>query len=177
MKASSLQFESIADAFGAQGWHSETIPNRNVVQARFEGYHTSVHVQAQAFIELKAISIVGEAPCPMPRTHFTALFELLMHTNKQLTIGSFEFDIDRNLLVFRVSNIFDRERYDAEIIVSLVHSAIAEVDRLTPYIGVLRNTSAELLKDLSIERLLMREDLIPPVPETDQDDKDMFSPI
>ncbi len=174
MRPPSLQFQSIIDTFGEQGWHCEPLPERSVVQARFEAHHTSVHVHAQAFTELNAISIVGEAPCPMPEERYGMFFELIMLTNKQLTIGGFEYDIDREAMVFRVSNLFDREKFDSNIIVSLVHSAIAELDRMIPYAAILRDTDEALLPDLNIERLLQRQDLLPPVPESDDEE---HSPI
>ena len=42
---------------------------------------------------------------------------------------------------------------------------LAEVDRITPYAAVIQQTPEDLLDDLSVERLLLREDLIPPVPD------------
>jgi len=50
----------------------------------------------------------------------------------------------------------------------MVHAAIAEVDRITPYAAVVQQTPEDLLDDLSVERLLMREDLIPPVPDSEE---------
>ena len=84
--------------------------------------------------------------------------------NKQLTLGSFEFDLDRQQLVFRITNLFDRERFDADIVSSMVHCAIAELDRIVPLLGVLMKTPSDLLSDLSLPLLLEREDLLPPVP-------------
>jgi hypothetical protein len=46
----------------------------------------------------------------------------------------------------------------------MVHCAIAELDRMVPYAAIVRDTPADLLGDLDLERLLMREDVIPPVP-------------
>ena len=91
--------------------------------------------------------------------------ELIMRANKQLTLGNFEYDFDRNLVVFRITNLFDKEVYDADIISSMVHCTIAELDRIIPLVGVINRTSNDLLDDLSIPLLLEREDLLPPVPE------------
>jgi len=93
------------------------------------------------------------------------MLELLARANKKLTLGSLEYDLDREQLMFRITNLFERDKYDADIISSMVHAAIAEVDRITPYAAVIQQTSVGLLDDLSIERLLLRDDLIPPVPE------------
>ena len=95
--------------------------------------------------------------------------ELLARANKQLTLGGFEFDLDRNRLVFRITNLFEKEKYDADIVTSMVHCAIAELDRITPYASIVAQTPDDLLDDLDLERLLMREDVIPPVPG-DEDD-------
>tara|TARA_B100000519_G_scaffold168896_1_gene153829 strand:+ start:263 stop:586 length:324 start_codon:yes stop_codon:yes gene_type:complete len=93
--------------------------------------------------------------------------ELLMRANKQLTLGSFEFDLDRQQLVFRITNLFERERFDADIVSSMVHCAIAELDRVVPLLGVLLKTAPDLLEDLSLPLLLEREDLLPPHPESE----------
>jgi hypothetical protein len=163
----SLQFNSVIEAFGQQGWHHDLVEGREVLQTQFEAHHTRVHVLAQAFTNINALAIVGETPLAPEETHLAALLELLQRANKQLTLGGFEYDFDRQLLVFRITNIFEKERYDADIIASMVHCIIAELDRLVPLANVLLKTKAELLEDLSIEMLLMREDLLPPVPNED----------
>jgi hypothetical protein len=99
-----------------------------------------------------------------------ALLELLMRANKQLTLGGFEYDLDREMLVFRVTNLFEREKFDADIVVSMVHCAIAELDRIVPYASTVRSTPADLIADLDLQRLLEREDLIPPVPGEEEEE-------
>ena len=163
----SLQFNSIIEAFGRNGWHHDIIEGREVLQTQFEAHHTRIHVLAQAFTNLNAIAIVGETPISPSPDHVQAFLELLMRANKQLTIGGFEFDFDRNQLVFRITNLFEREKFDADIISSMVHSIIAELDRLVPLANVLLNTRPDLLPDLSVEMLLLREDLLPPIPDED----------
>ena len=74
------------------------------------------------------------------------------------------------MLVFRVTNLFERERYDSDIISSMVHCAIAELDRIVPYVAIVRSTAEDLLPDLDIKRLLMREDVIPPVPGDEEEE-------
>ena len=49
----------------------------------------------------------------------------------------------------------------------MVHTIIAELDRLAPLANVLLKTKADVLEDLSIEMLLLREDLLPPIPDED----------
>jgi len=92
------------------------------------------------------------------------LLELLHRANKQMNLGGLEYDLDRRRLVFRITNIFEREKFDADIVSTMVHCTIAEVDRITPYCAIIVQTSEDLLDDLSIERLLLRQDLLPPVP-------------
>jgi len=168
MRPPSLQFQSVIDAFGKQGWHNEPVEGREVLTALFDAYHTRVRLVAQVFTELNLLCVVAEAPLEMDQDRYDMFFELLMRANKQLNVGSLEYDIERNELVFRVSNFFDREKFDIEIISSMVHAGIAEIDRFLPYANILATTAEELLPDLNIERLLMREDIIPPV-EGDED--------
>jgi hypothetical protein len=53
----------------------------------------------------------------------------------------------------------------------MVHCAIAELDRITPYVAIVRDTPKDLLGDLDLIRLLMREDIIPPVPGDDEEEE------
>ena len=54
----------------------------------------------------------------------------------------------------------------------MVHCAIAELDRMIPYAAIVRNTAADLLTDLDLQRLLQREDVIPPVPGIDEEEEE-----
>lgn len=161
----SPQLQSVAEAFGQQGWNCETVEGREVLITHFEAHHTHVQLSAQVFPQLNALSIVAESPATPSGAHLPATVELLMRANKQLTLGGFEFDFDRSQLVFRVTNLFDRERFDADIVSSMVHCAIAELDRIVPLVGTLLKTAEDVLADLSLPLLLEREDLLPPVPE------------
>lgn len=163
----SLQFHSVIDAFGQQGWHHDVIEGREVLQTQFEAHHTRIHVLAQAFTNLNALAIVGETPMAPQASHLAAFLELLMRANKQLTLGGFEYDFDRQLIIFRITNLFEKEKYDGDIIASMVHCIIAELDRIVPLAKILLSTRADLLEDLSIEMLLLREDLLPPIPDED----------
>lgn len=158
------------DAFGQQGWQYEHLEGKDVIRTAFEAYHTQVQLHAQAFPQLNALSIVGETPMPMGVEQESVLLELLARANKKLTMGSLEYDLDREQLMLRITNLFERDKFDADIISSMVHAAIAEVDRITPYAGVIQQTSEDLLDDLSVERLLLRDDLIPPVPGEENDE-------
>lgn len=52
----------------------------------------------------------------------------------------------------------------------MVHCAIAELDRIVPYASIVRGTRADLIEDLDLERLLQREDVIPPVPGEEEEE-------
>jgi len=165
----SLQILSVEETFGRNGWHCEAVDGRDVLRAIFDAHHTRVELHAQAYTPLNALGIVAEAPLSPSEEHLPYVLELLARANKQLTLGGFEFDLDREKLVFRITNLFEREKYDADIVTSMVHCAVAELDRITPYASIVVKTPEDLLDDLDLQRLLMREDIIPPVPG-DEDD-------
>jgi hypothetical protein len=171
MPPTSLQLQSVIDAFGQQGWHCDQVEGREVVRSAFEAHHTRIDLLAQVFPELHALAVVAETPMGFDRARLPLALELINRANKQLTLGGFEFDLDRNLIVFRITNIFDREKLDPDIISSMVHCAIAELDRFIPLAAVLNRTADDLLPDLSIPLLLEREDMLPPVPEFDEEEE------
>ena len=170
MRPPSLQTQSVSDAFNQQDWQHEIIEGREVITTAFDAHHTRVQLFAQAFTQLNALSVVGETAMPMDELKLPYLLELLHRANKQMNLGGLEYDLDRQRVVFRITNIFEKEKYDADIISTMVHCTIAEVDRITPYCAIIQQTADDLIDDLNIERLLLREDLIPPVP----DDEDLI---
>lgn len=171
MRPHSRQILTVEECFGGNGWHCELVEGRDVLRAGFDAHHTRVALVAQAYPQLNALSVVTESPLTLDEDHLPAVLELLARANKQLTLGGFEYDLDREYLVFRITNLFERERFDGDIISSMVHCAIAELDRITPYASVVKSTAADLLADLDLGRLLMREDLIPPVPGDDEEEE------
>jgi hypothetical protein len=170
MRLHSRQILTVEETFGQNGWYCELVDGRDVLRAGFEAHHTRVDLVAQAYPQLNALSIVSESPMPLDAAHLSFVLELLARANKQLTIGGFEFDLDREMLVFRITNLFERERFDSDIVCSMVHCAIAELDRITPYVAIVRDTPVDLLTDLDLQRLLMREDVIPPVPGDEEEE-------
>jgi len=170
MRPHSRQILTVQDVFGQNGWHCDLVEGRDVLRAGFEAHHTRVDLIAQAFPQLNALSIISESRMPLDRDHLPAVLELLARANKQLTLGGFEFDLDREFVVFRTTNLFEKEKFDADIISSMVHCAIAELDRITPYVATVIATPEDLLDDLDLGRLLMREDLIPPVPGEEEEE-------
>lgn len=171
MRPHSRQILTVEETFGGNGWHCELVEGRDVLRASFEAHHTKVDLIAQAYPQLNALSIISESPMALSEKHLPAALELLARANKPLTLGGFEYDIDREMLVFRITNLFERERFDSDIISSMVHCAIAELDRIIPYAAIIRNTPADLLADLDLQRLLMREDIIPPVPGMEEEEE------
>jgi len=169
MRPPSLQILSVEEAFGRNGWHCEAVEGRDVLRSLFSGHHTRIELVAQAYPPLNALAVIGEMPLPLSEDHAPFILELLARANKSLNLGGFEFDLDRNRLVFRITNLFDREKYDADIVTSMVHCAVAELDRLAPYATTVVRTPTDLLDDLDLVRLLQREDLIPPVPGDEED--------
>jgi hypothetical protein len=171
MRTHSRQILTVEETFGANGWHCELVDGRDVLRAGFEAHHTRVDLIAQAYPQLNALSIVTESPMPLDEDHLPVALELLARANKPLTLGGFEYDLDRGMLVFRITNLFERERFDSDIISTMVHCAIAELDRIIPYVAIVRDTPSDLLDDLSLPRLLAREDVIPPVPGQEEEEE------
>lgn len=170
MRPISIQIQSVMDAFGHQAWQYEHLEGRDVIRTAFEAYHTQVHLHAQAFPQLNALSVVGETLMELEVEHEPVVLELLARANKRITLGGLEYDLDRSQLMFRTTNLFERDKFDKDIISSMVHATIAEVDRIFPYAAVIQQTPEDELDDLSVDRLLLREDLIPPVPLGEDDD-------
>ncbi|MCF7676199.1 MAG: YbjN domain-containing protein [Akkermansiaceae bacterium] len=170
MRPPSPQILSVEQAFGRNGWHCELVEGREVLRAGFDAHHTRINLVAQAYPQLNALSVVSETPLQLDEDHLPIVLELLARANKPLTLGAFEFDLDRQFLVFRLTNLFEREKFDADIVSSLVHCAIAEMDRITPYVAMVRNTAEDLLDDLDLIELLQREDVLPPVPEQEEEE-------
>ena len=169
MRPPSRQILTVEEAFGANGWHCELVEGRDVLRSVFTGHHTRIEMTVQAYPPMNALAIMGEMPLPLDAEHQPHVLELLARANKSLNLGGFEFDLDRGRLVFRITNLFDKERYDADIVSSMVHCAVAEIDRIAPYAMTIVRTPEDLLEDLDIKRLLQREDFIPPVPGDEED--------
>lgn len=171
MRMHSRQILSVEEVFGENGWHGELVEGRDVLRAGFEAHHARVDLIVQAFPELNALSVLGEVPRSSSPEHTPYLLELLNRANKPLTLGGFEYDLQRSILVFRVTNLFEREKYDKDIVASMVHCAIAETDRITPYAAMVCTTAADLLLDLDLQKLLEREDVLPPLPDGGEEEE------
>lgn len=158
-------FSAVQETFSRMGWQGRRVEGREVLEADFEIYHTRTRIHVQAFAQLHAVSVVGSLGHKVPDSRSGTVSEMLMRTNKELTIGNFELDHDAGTVLFRATNIFPPDRVDGNIIASLVHSTLAEVDRLTPFLTILLRMTPAELGALNLKMFLMREDLLPPVPD------------
>ena len=166
----SALYAAVLSTFKEMGWHYREVPEHAVIEADFEAHHTKLPLHVQVFGETHIASAVATCTLQVPSTHRLPICELLMRTNRELNIGNFELDWETGTVLFRATNVFPPHRYDQRIIASLVHSAIAEMDRLTPFLGeIIRTPKGELLL-LKVADLMLREDLLPPAPETDGED-------
>lgn len=158
---------AVLNAFKAQNWAYREVPGMEVVEADFEAYHGKVPLHVQSFGGAHIVSVVANSSITVPASHKARAAELLMRANKELNVGSFEMEWDAGVVMFRQTNIFSKHRYDEGLIASLVHNAIAEMDRMTPCLGELCKTTKAMLPLLDIPQLLKREDLLPPAPAED----------
>lgn len=147
------------------GWSMRQVPGREVLEGDFDVYHTRVRVHAQAFAELNTVCVTATLGHEVPESRAGLVAEMLMRSNRELTVGAFELDYESGRVCFRVSNVFPAGRIDHEIIGGMVHTALAECDRITPFLTLVLQMTAEELGRLNLKLFLMREDLLPPVPE------------
>lgn len=161
----SALYASVLQAFKNRHWHYREVSGREVVESEFEAFHGKVSLHVQVFDEANMTSVVSRASFPVPATHRVKAVELLMRTNQMLTLGNFELDWDEGAVYFRVTNVFSRHRHDETILAAMVHAAVAEMDRLTGFLGALCQTPKGELLLLSVRELMAREDLLPPVPD------------
>ena len=161
MNQRDISFQAIITAFKEKEWEFEILEEPLVVHSTFEAHHTRIQVFAQAFPPIKGINIIAESAFKLTANHLDALLKLINLTNKSLTLGAFEYDIDRNQIVFRISNLFETTSFSPTIIHSLVHGAVGELDRLTPCINTIAQSSMEELANLDLMVLLQRDDWLP----------------
>ena len=81
----------------------------------------------------------------------------------QIRARRLELDYDTGRVVFRATNVFCGTSSAPPIVAGLVHTAVAEVDRLTPLLTLLLRMTPEELGRLNLRLFLQREDLLPPV--------------
>ena len=160
--AMSALHASVLNAFKQMGWAYRKVDDPEVIEADFEAHHTKVSLHVQSFGKAGIMTVVAGVSFPVPHSHYLAAAELLMRMNKELTVGNFELEWDSGQVLFRVTNVFPPNRVDERIISGLVHSAVAEVDRITPFLGEVCKTPTCDLLLLQIPKLLGRQELLPP---------------
>ncbi len=163
----SALYAATLNAFKTQGWAYQEVQGLEVVESVFEAHHAKIPVHVQVFGEAGIASTVATASQPVPASHRLPVCELLMRTNKELNLGNFELEWDEGRVMFRVSTVFPPHRHDERVLASLVHTAVAEMDRLTPFLGEVCRVPKGELPLLRVADLLRREDLLPPPPAED----------
>jgi hypothetical protein len=157
---------TVISAFQSQGWQFRLVPEQEVVESWFEAHHTHLLVFAQTYSEAGIVSVVANSSQQVPASHRYCVAEMLMRMNGSMNLGNLELAWEQGQVMFRCGNIFPPGTAgDPRIIASLVHNAVAEIDRVTPYLAELCRTSELELPLFSITDLLARDDLLPPVPE------------
>ncbi len=154
-------FQQTREAFVRAGWFYRPVEGREVLEADFEAHHAKVSLHVQVFPEMGIVSIVSTASVTVSAARRTAVAELLMRGNKELTVGNMEMDWDTGAVMFRVSNVFDGSGAEPELLAGLVRMVVAETDRLTPLLGEIERTPEPALRGLNLIHLLRREDLRP----------------
>ncbi len=154
--------DSIKGAFSSAGWNYSSPEHQDVIECQFEAHHCRVALHAQAYEEFGAISIVASPNVEVATDRLAKGAELLMRSNLKLNIGNLEMDWATGKVFFRATNLFPDPAALGEIPRSLVHSAIAEVDRIAPQITILNRDISPSAALLDIEELMEREDLLPP---------------
>ena len=161
----SALYAAALTAFKNMGWHYREVAGLEVIESEFEAHHTKVPLHMQVYGDASIASVVAQLTLNCPATHRTKAAELLMRVNKELNLGNFELDWDAGITFFRLTNIFPPNRYDERILASLVHTAVAEVDRLAPFLGEICQTPKGELLLLNVPDLLKRAELLPPAPD------------
>ncbi len=163
-------FQDVQAAFRAKQWAFEEVPGQEVLQSSFEAHHTRVVVHVQAFEPIHALHVVSTSPYPFQSHHRLKLSELLMRTSQELTVGNFEMRWDERHVLFRAPNLFDPAApLPPRIVHALVHTAVAEMDRMTPLLAEIHQSDAAQILTLDVPRLMRREDWLPPVSIVDDD--------
>ncbi len=166
MPTNSPLFATLRSAFDQAGWSYGEVPGREVLRAGFEAHHARVELHAQAFPELAAVSVVSESSrtAAEPRRR-ERLAELAMRVNQTLTVGNFEVDWDAGRLIFRTTNLFPSPEGDPALIQGIVHTVVAEMDRIAPLEAIILGADGPGLVALDIPALLRRDDLVPDIPD------------
>lgn len=157
-------YSTVLAAFSQAGWDYTEVEGRQVVRAGFEAHHTRVELHVQVFDALSTVSVVSESPLRSPDPlHRERVAELAMRVNQTLTLGNFEMEWDTGRLLFRISNIFPLPQGDVSLVQGMVHTTVAEMDRIAPLESIILRSKGPALAALDIPNLMNRDDFLPVV--------------
>jgi hypothetical protein len=160
----------VKQAFQGMEWAYEEVPGREVLKAGFEAYHTRVELHVQVFAEQGVVSVVSQSQLMRKEGEMQRVVaEILVRTNRELTLGGFEMDWEQGEVLFRISNFFVPGANQEEVIATMVHATVSETDRVTPYIDVVQKTPPEEWRGLDVTALLAREDLLPVIEDLEEE--------
>lgn len=162
-------YRTALSVFDEAGWARTEVSEREVVRAGFEAHHARVELHVQVFASLAAVAVVAESArgCENAAQR-ERLAELAMRVNQTLTVGNFELDWDAGRLLFRVANLFPTPEGDRAIIRGLVDTTVGEMDRIAPFEAIVLEADGPALAALDLAALLAREDLLPPIADTEE---------
>jgi len=157
-------WKGVLEVFRKNGWHHEPVSGRQVVETGFEAHHGRIYLHVQAYPPLRAVSVVSQSPTGigLPAARSKAA-ELLQRANERLNLGAFEMRWDGGEVMFRIGNVFADGRVEPEVLTWMVETAVVEMDRLLPCLGVLSRATAAGLLLLDMGELLDREEWLPEV--------------
>ena len=150
-------FEIVQKAFESQEWEFRSVPEHRVLEVDFETTHSKVIFYAQIFEKIRAVSSVANASIKVPKSHLCAAAELLMRTNQELTVGNLEMLWDEGLVLFKHTNLFPESDPSSDTIIGLVQTALAEIDRITPFLSTLVKTPID---QVDVRSIMSRQDLL-----------------
>ena len=148
---------SVEAAFRSSGWQFRQVDGKDVIECEFEAHNAKVPLHVQTFSP-GLVSVVSRLSFTISPESRAAVSEALMRTNLLLNLGNFETDYDSGEVFFRVTNVFPDGVAQPTMITSLVHNALVEMDRITPYLSELEKQPGQ-----NVATLLSREDLMPAV--------------
>ena len=159
-------FNAIQKAFDASGWAFEVVSGREVIETSFDAHHTRIPVHVQCFEPIGCVHVVSTSSHVFQPYHRLKVAELLLRSSQIMTLGNFEYSWDQGQVLYRATNLFDMEQsFPDKVLQSMVHAAVAEMDRMTPQLAEIAKTTSVEVARIDVAHLMLREDWIPPVPE------------
>jgi hypothetical protein len=157
---------AVREVFDELGYAYVEVGGRgDVIEAGFEAHHTRIYVHVQVFEERGLLIVGGRGSVVLGEMHRRAGAELLMRMNRELVLGSLELDMDSGQVLYRASLLVGGGDVPGRgVIGALVHDAVAELDRATPYVAELGRMGEREMGGLDLRNLLGRSDLAAALP-------------